>query len=309
MELGSQILVRRRRRKVTCSSKSPVRIILSRVIYAMLGQQTFNDIRKLQDKQEHITNGLLDTGSSGEVSLHKVRFDREAIIMNDWHNKWKTAPNDPLPMNLKPLLLLREPTCVSQNVPPLKDKEVLLVHYYPDMVLEARAQQDLKRDREETRYLEDYAEDAVWNSERALGSPEVLEAMRHSGVIDVSGDLKVESGVLRSMPGDYNMPQPTQLWTDSKEIPVQSASKIVSYTYQLQDLYRYQHIGVSQPQSFPTRMHDEKLLYPGKAFPNHGDYVYQQTLPPLLYSDTTKRQLFMCTHTQPFASERSDEVQ
>jgi hypothetical protein len=45
------------------------------------------------------------------------------------------------------------------------------------MVSEAGAQQDLKRDREETRYLEEYAEDATWKSERALGSPEVPEAV------------------------------------------------------------------------------------------------------------------------------------
>jgi hypothetical protein len=77
----------------------------SRVIHAMLGQQTFDDVRKLQDKQEHTTNGFLNTCSSGEVSLHKVRFDRDANVMDDWHNEWKTAPSDPLPLNLKPLLL------------------------------------------------------------------------------------------------------------------------------------------------------------------------------------------------------------
>jgi hypothetical protein len=269
-----------------------------RLTHPVLGQHLFEYARRLPYKQGDVGEDL-DNHSRDQDTSNKVYMGQDANVLNDWYNEWSTAPNDPLPSNLRPLLRLREPIWSGQNCPPTRQENVMLDHYYPDMVPEARAQQDMKREREERRYLEDHAEETVWKAERALERQEVVKAAQLSDVIDLTGDYTAEGRVLYSISGNYCMPRPRQRYANVKDASALSAWAKEANHHQHQDPRRHQQVDVDRLYHFPNSTHDNKQLHSGQAAQEYGRLASQQPLHSQKYDDAMIRPLAMYTHTQP----------
>lgn len=131
--------------------------------------------------------------------------------MNEWNDEWRTAPYDPLPSNINPLHLLFEPTWVhlDAHTHAQKVKDVLLVHYCPDMVPEARAHQDLEMEQEQRRYFEEDTEDVIQRAQKALSRAAVVRAARRTNVdlIDMTEDGTSHRDARRRIQGDFDTRQ------------------------------------------------------------------------------------------------------
>jgi hypothetical protein len=131
---------------------------------------------------------------------------QHAVTMDEWLSEWRTAPDDPIPSNIRDLFLLQETAWINLGTHAQKAQNVLLRHYYADMVPEARAQQELKRQQERKvrtyRYHGHGSVEVSWESERAKERQEVIKAAQRSYAIDLSGHDTVQKGVLRRIPGN-----------------------------------------------------------------------------------------------------------
>jgi hypothetical protein len=153
-------------------------------------------------KQRQTSNTVGNTMAPSQNKKRRFDLFRDAAVMDEWHSEWDTAPYDPLPSNLKPLKLLCEPTWVhlDSHKHVRNTNDVLLVHYSPSIIPEARARQDLELQKEQRRYLEEDSEYAVTESQRALSRLEVVKDPGRTDVefIDMTQEEARERKVLSS---------------------------------------------------------------------------------------------------------------
>ena len=148
-------------------------------------RQSFDHIRRCQTQPDHRTIGV-PYHSQGIASSDHQQHD--ADIMNDWYQEWRTASDEPIPSNIRPMKILSEPAWGHRNAPQRRPNEVWLDHYYPDMVPEGRAQRNLRVAHEGRRYIEGDTKGVTGQAERTLGRRDVIEAARRSNVVDLTGD-------------------------------------------------------------------------------------------------------------------------
>jgi hypothetical protein len=275
---------------------------------AVLGRNLFGNVRRIQPQP--ITTAIRSNkaSSSGQVKLSNIYVDHDAAVMNDWHDEWKTAPSDPLPSNIKQLLLLCEPTWNHLDAASRKPRKVLLEHYYPEMVPEARAQQDLRTECEEKSYLEKDAECTFWYRERPLERQDVVRAARRSKVIRLTQDRLEQSEVLQSIPTPHNMLPPAKVWSNDRYRTLTTEPNQRANPFHQQDPRQHPPIAVSHHSSLQMPTRNKAPTEFAQEFPTFpSGYVPQQTL-PVFQDDTTLRQPSMYGYNQFHASKRSGEV-
>jgi hypothetical protein len=87
-------------------------------------------------------------------------------IMDDWHSEWATAPQDPLPSNLRSLFLLNGPARINLKLHPQKARRASLIHFDVDFVPEGRLQQE-KRWAHDRRKLVLRSLFGIWSDRRS----------------------------------------------------------------------------------------------------------------------------------------------
>jgi hypothetical protein len=162
-------------------------------------------LRKTQrfQTQPQTTSAKLNSCIKKQVNPRRICTPQNFYTMNEWLDEWRTAPDDPLPSNIRTLSLLNEPTGFNLDGNQWQARNALLGHYYPDMIPEARAQQDLEREqknRKANRHRGQGSLNAVQQARRTKERQGVIGAAKSTWTIDLTEDDTVQTEVLRPIP-------------------------------------------------------------------------------------------------------------
>jgi hypothetical protein len=162
-------------------------------------------LRKTQrfQTQPQTTSAKLNSCIKKQVNPRRICTPQNFYTMNEWLDEWRTAPDDPLPSNIRTLSLLNEPTGFNLDGNQRQARNALLGHYYPDMIPEARAQQDLEREqkhRKANRHRGQGSLNAVQQARRTKERQGVIRAAKSTWTIDLTEDDTMQTEVLRPIP-------------------------------------------------------------------------------------------------------------
>jgi hypothetical protein len=125
-----------------------------------------------------------------QVNTSGMHDFQHVITMNEWLDEWQTAPYDPLPSNIRALSLLQEPAGLDLDTYERMAPNVLLGHYYPDMIPEGRVQQDLQREQKRKERangrVDRSLEDVIQENRRAKERQGVINAAKSAWTIDLT---------------------------------------------------------------------------------------------------------------------------
>jgi hypothetical protein len=127
-----------------------------------------------------------------QVNTHGMHDSQHVITMNEWLDEWQTAPYDPLPSNIRALSLIQKPAGLDLDTHERMAPNVLLGHYYPDMIPEGRAQQDLQREQKRKERANGRAdrslENVIRENRRDKERQGVINAAKSAWTIDLTAE-------------------------------------------------------------------------------------------------------------------------
>jgi hypothetical protein len=160
------------------------------------------ETRRRYQVQPQTTSANMNSSINNQINTRRIFTPQNVLTMNEWLDEWRTASHDPLPSNIRTLSLLNEPAGLDPDSYERQAQKALLVHYDPDMITEARAQQDLEREqkrREASGHYGQVSLDAVQQARRTKERQGVIKAAQGPWTIDLTEDDMVQKEVLRPM--------------------------------------------------------------------------------------------------------------
>jgi hypothetical protein len=196
------------RQKRIAVNHEPVtqRLLTSRDIFdlRLRKMQQFQAETKGRDQTHHQTaSAKTNICIKEQVNSRRFRTPLKCITMNEWLDEWRTAPDDPLPSSIRALSLINEPAGLDLDSHEQQAQNVMLGHYYPEMIPEGRAQQSFELEqkrREANGHRGQEALDAVQQVRRMKERQGVIKAAQSTWTIDLTEDDTVQRDVLQPIP-------------------------------------------------------------------------------------------------------------